>query len=85
MTPDERNVLERFLQPDLALYNHFKDKMETLIPEIGQAWVQSQVQTLKQLNQNLSEVCVDKVVTKEELEGTDFAPWSPLTQGFQIR
>ena len=69
MTSKTREILQEWLWADYQLYIYFKEKFEKTIGAIGTNYLQSELEQLQYLNNNLKERCQAEVVDNESLKG----------------
>jgi len=69
MTSKTREILREWLWADYQLYIYFKEKFEKTIGEIDTTYLQSELEQLQYLNNNLKEKCQAEVVDNESLKG----------------
>ena len=64
-----RDHLTNWLKSDFKLYNHFVNKLETLIDKYGRDKMARDVATLRSLNEDLRRDCVLEVADNSKLKG----------------
>ena len=64
-----RDYLTRWLKSDFKLYNHFANKLETIIDKYGRDKMARDVETLRTLNEDLRRDCVLEVADNSKLKG----------------
>ena len=69
MTSKTREILREWLWADYQLYIYFKEKFEKTIGAIDTTYLQSELEQLQYLNNNLKEKCQAEVVDNESLKG----------------
>ena len=69
MTSKTREILQEWLWADYQLYTYFKEKFEKTIGAIDTTYLQSELEQLQYLNDNLKEKCQAEVVDNESLKG----------------
>ena len=69
MTSKTREILQEWLWADYQLYIYFKEKFEKTIGAIDTHYLQSELEQLQYLNDNLKEKCQAEVVDNESLKG----------------
>ena len=70
MTSKTKEILREWLWADYQLYTYFKEKFEKTIGVIDTTYLQSEMEELQYLNNNLKEKCQAEVVDNESLKGT---------------
>ena len=69
MTSKTKEILREWLWADYQLYTYFKEKFEKTIRQIDTTYLQSEMEQLQYLNNNLKEKCQAEVVDNESLKG----------------
>ena len=57
MTQKSRNILKKWLKADYQLFKYFNDLLDQKIQNLGSEKIQQDVNMLKEMNEELKEVC----------------------------
>jgi len=69
LSPEARELLQKYLAPDYKIYNHFVKRFEERILLYGDEKIKMEVETLKNKNLEMKNSCSMKAVANEKVTG----------------
>ena len=85
LKPETRKLLEKIMEPDFKVYNHFKDKFLKAVVNFGNIEMEEELAHLDRVNTEITEKCDFKAADNSKLSGK-FKWWGPAKLvGYMVR
>ena len=76
LSPETRKLLEKIMEPDFKVYNHFKDKFWKAVVNFGDKKMTAELEDLDRVNIEITEHCDFVAADNSRLSGK-FKWWGP--------